>query len=163
MGAAVEQVRPSRPTRSLTDEEMATWLPLIRLVQLLPQALDRRLRDEGGINHAHYAILVTLAGRLAPPATMTDLARIAGLSRSRLSHAIDALERRGWVERTACGGDGRTQSARLTDAGWDVLRQAAPAHVEQIRSLVLDRLDESERTALAAIAAKLVPGVESAL
>ncbi|WP_460739969.1 MarR family winged helix-turn-helix transcriptional regulator [Microbacterium neimengense] len=152
-----------RPTRSLTDDEMATWLPLIRLVQLLPQALDRRLRDEGGINHAHYAILVTLAGRVAQPATMTDLARIAGLSRSRLSHAIDALERRGWVERITCGGDGRTQSARLTDTGWDVLRQAAPAHVEQIRSLVLDRLDDSERIALARIAAKLVPGVEDAL
>lgn len=142
---------------------MATWLPLIRLVQLLPQALDRRLRDEGGINHAHYAILVTLAGSVGQPATMTDLARIAGLSRSRLSHAVDALERRGWVERTTCGGDGRTQSARLTDAGWDILRHAAPAHVEQIRSLVLDRLDDSERTALAAIAAKLVPGVEAAL
>lgn len=153
----------ARPTRTLTEDEMTTWLPLIRLVQLLPQALDRRLRDEGGINHAHYAILVTLAGRVAQPATMTDLARIAGLSRSRLSHAIDALERRGWVERTTCGSDGRTQSARLTDAGWDILRQAAPAHVEQIRSLVLDRLDDSERAALAAIAAKLVPGVEDAL
>ncbi len=159
----VARTRASRPTRSLTDDEMSTWLPLIRLVQLLPQALDRRLRDEGGVNHAHYAILVTLAGRVAQPATMTDLARIAGLSRSRLSHAIDALERRGWVERTTCGGDGRTQSARLTDAGWDILRQAAPAHVEQIRSLVLDRLDDSERTCLAAIAAKLVPGVEDAL
>lgn len=155
--------RVSRPTRSLTDDEMATWIPLIRLVQLLPQALDRRLRDEGGINHAHYAILVTLAGRAAQPATMTDLAHVAGLSRSRLSHAVDALERRGWVERTTCGSDGRTQSARLTDAGWDILRQAAPAHVAQIRSLVLDRLDESERSALAAIAAKLVPGVEAAL
>lgn len=162
----METATPSdatRPTRTLTDDEMAAWLPLIRLVQLLPQALDRRLRDEGGINHAHYAILVTLAGSFAQPATMTDLARIAGLSRSRLSHAIDALERRGWVERTTCGGDGRTQSARLTDAGWDVLRQAAPAHVEQIRSLVLDRLDDSERTALATIAAKLVPGIEDAL
>ncbi|MDQ1203830.1 DNA-binding MarR family transcriptional regulator [Microbacterium sp. SORGH_AS 862] len=153
----------ARPARTLTADEMTTWLPLIRLVQLLPQALDRRLRDEGGINHAHYAILVTLAGSFAQPATMTDLARIAGLSRSRLSHAIDALERRGWVERTTCGSDGRTQSARLTDAGWDILRQAAPAHVEQIRSLVLDRLDDSERTALATIAAKLVPGVEDAL
>lgn len=163
MDAAAERTRLPRPTRSLTDDELATWLPLIRLVQLLPQALDRRLRDEGGINHAHYAILVTLAGRLGAPATMTDLAHIAALSRSRLSHAIDALERRGWVERTACGGDGRTQSARLTDVGWDVLRQAAPAHVEQIRTLVLDRLDESERASLAAIAAKLVPGIEAVL
>ncbi|PJI52489.1 hypothetical protein CTI14_41490, partial [Methylobacterium radiotolerans] len=32
--------------------------------------------------------------------TMTELARIAGLSRSRLSHALDSLEERGWVERT---------------------------------------------------------------
>ncbi|WP_244632227.1 MarR family transcriptional regulator [Microbacterium sp. Se63.02b] len=111
--------------RRLDDTEMATWLPVIRFVQLLPQVLDRTLKDEVGLNHARYAILVTLAGQGEGAVTMTELARIAGLSRSRLSHALDSLEERGWVERTSCGTDKRTLSAALTrKAG----RCCAPPH-----------------------------------
>lgn len=148
--------------RRLDDDEMATWLPTIRLVQLLPQVLDRALRDEIGINHARYAILVMLAEN-GDRATMTELARIAGLSKSRLSHALDTLEERGWVTRTLCGTDKRTLSAQLTPAGLDLLRSAAPVHVRQIRELVLGPLSSEEREQLASILGKILPGVADAL
>lgn len=149
--------------RRLTPDEMATWLPTIRFVQLLPQVLDRTLKAETGLKHAYYAILVSLAGDDAAAQTMTELARIAGLSRSRLSHALDVLEERGWVARTTCGGDRRTQSAVLTEQGRELLRDAAPVHVAQIRDLVLDPLTAEERTQLGAILSKLLPGVTAAL
>ncbi|WP_435748311.1 MarR family winged helix-turn-helix transcriptional regulator [Microbacterium sp. PMB16] len=153
----------------MDDAEMATWLPTIRFVQLLPQVLDRALKRETGLNHAHYAILVTLAGGgngagdRGDVVSMTELARIAGLSRSRLSHALDSLEERGWVERTSCSSDKRTLSAALTPAGRELLRSAAPVHVEQIRELVLDPLSDVERDQLGAILSKLIPGVTAAL
>ncbi|MBT2483930.1 MULTISPECIES: MarR family winged helix-turn-helix transcriptional regulator [unclassified Microbacterium] len=149
--------------RRLDDAEMATWLPAIRFVQLLPQVLDRALKAEIGLKHAHYAILVTLAGGGDGAVTMTELARIAGLSRSRLSHALDSLEAHGWVERVTCGNDKRTLSATLTDAGRELLRSAAPVHVAQIRELVLDPLTDEERSQLAAILSKLLPGITAAL
>lgn len=152
----------ARPPQRLEDDEMAVWLPLIRLVQLLPQALDKTLREATGVNHAHYAILVSLAFSDGPP-TMTALARIAGLSPSRLSHAIDALAARGWVARTTCANDRRAQRVVLTDAGRGALRQAAPAHVAQIRDLVLDRLDSDQRTQLAALTPVLLAAVEESL
>lgn len=148
--------------RRLDDDEMDAWLPTIRLVQLLPQVLDRALRDEIGINHARYAILVMLAEN-GDRATMTELARIAGLSRSRLSHALDTLEERGWVTRTWCRTDKRTLSAQLTPAGLDLLRSAAPVHVRQIRELVLGPLSSEEREQLASILGKILPGVADAL
>ena len=152
-----------RLDRRLDDAEMETWLPVIRFVQLLPQVLDRTLRDEVGLNHARYAILVTLAGQGEGSVTMTELARIAGLSRSRLSHALDSLEERGWVERTSCSTDKRTLSATLTPAGREMLRTAAPVHVQQVRELVLDPLDDEERAELRTILEKLLPGVTAAL
>jgi len=160
MGAG--EIVSAPPARRLTEDEMAAWLPVIRLVQLLPQALDRTLREHSGVNHAHYAILVTLARDEGAPPTMSELARIAGLSRSRLSHAIDALAERGWVTRAVCASDRRSLRVSLTDAGRNVLRAAAPAHVAQIRELVLGRLDAGERDALARIAQKLVDGIEAA-
>lgn len=149
--------------RRLGDEEMATWLPTIRFVQLLPQVLDRALKAETGLKHAHYAILVTLAGQADRAVPMTELAQIAGLSRSRLSHAIDSLEELGWVTRTSCSSDKRTLTAALTDAGRDLLRRAAPVHVAQIRELIFDPLTEEEREQLGAIMTKLLPGVTDAL
>ncbi|PVE98150.1 MULTISPECIES: MarR family transcriptional regulator [unclassified Microbacterium] len=149
--------------RRLDDAEMATWLPTIRFVQLLPQVLDRTLKAETGLNHAHYAILITLAGRGESTVTMTELAQIAGLSRSRLSHALDSLEERGWVARSSCGSDRRTLSATLTPAGRELLRSAAPVHVAQIRELVLGPLSDEERAQLGTILTKLLPGVTAAL
>jgi DNA-binding MarR family transcriptional regulator len=149
--------------RRLDDAEMETWLPVIRFVQLLPQVLDRTLKEEVGLNHARYAILVTLAGQGEGTVTMTELARIAGLSRSRLSHALDSLEDRGWVERTSCSSDKRTLSATLTTEGREMLRAAAPVHVEQVRELVLSPLTPQEREQLGTILGKLLPGVTAAL
>lgn len=154
---------PQRHPRRLDDAEMEAWLPVIRFVQLLPQVLDRTLKDEVGLNHARYAILVTLAMQEEEAVTMTELARIAGLSRSRLSHALDSLEERGWVERTSCGVDKRTLSATVTAAGREMLRTAAPVHFEQVRELVLDPLTTEERAQLGVILGKLLPGVTAAL
>ncbi|AVL98534.1 MarR family transcriptional regulator [Microbacterium paraoxydans] len=153
----------TRHPRRLDDDELATWLPIIRFVQLLPQVLDRALKDEVGLNHARYAILVTLAGQGEDAVTMTELARIAGLSRSRLSHALDSLEERGWVERTSCSTDKRTLSATLTPAGREMLRVAAPVHVAQIRELILDPLSAEDRQRLQDILGALLPGVTAAL
>lgn len=149
--------------RRLDDDEMAAWLPTIRFVQLLPQVLDRTLKAETGLNHAHYAILITLANQGDRPIPMTELAQIAGLSRSRLSHAVDSLEERGWVVRTSCSSDKRTLTAELTEAGRELLRAAAPVHVAQIRELVLDPLTAQERQQLGSILSKLLPGVSAAL
>lgn len=153
----------TRHPRRLDDDELATWLPIIRFVQLLPQVLDRALKDEVGLNHARYAILVTLAGQGADAITMSELARIAGLSRSRLSHALDSLEGRGWVERTSCSTDKRTLSATLTPEGREMLRAAAPVHVAQIRELILDPLSAEDRQRLQDILGALLPGVTAAL
>ncbi len=126
---------------------MATWLPVIRFVQLLPQVLDRTLKEEVGLNHARYAILVTLAGQGEGTVTMTELARIAGLSRSRLSHALDSLEERGWVERTSCSSDKRTLSATLTAEGRESCARPLRCTSSRCAELVLDPLTAEEREA----------------
>src|SRR3712207_7748032 len=65
---------------------------------------------------------------------MSDLARRANQSQSRLSHTVARLEERGWVRREPSPEDGRGNVAVLTDAGWDVVRSVAPGHVEAVRS-----------------------------
>lgn len=147
-------------TRWLDDQEMAAWLPLVRLVQVLPHALDRRLREEVGISHAYYSMLAMLSEAPGRTLGMGELARQTGTTPSRLSHAVTALEARGWVVRRPCPTDRRVQHATLTDAGFAVLEEVAPRHVAQVRELVFDQLTRAQVAELARIGERLLAGLE---
>ena len=133
---------PSRVTdhapRWLTDQEMATWLPLVRFVHLLPQALDRQLREEAGISHVYYQILAMLSGAPDGRMRMSELARVTNTSTSRLSHAV----------------------AALTDAGRSELERTAPGHVDEVRRRVFDVLTDDEVAQLRVLAEKLSAAAE---
>ena len=144
-------------TRWLDEAELDAWTNLVQVLMTLPTALDRQLREDAGIPHAYYQILALLSDRPDRALRMTDLARLAGTTTSRLSHAVAALEQRGWVCRTSCPTDKRGQLARLTDAGLAVVEAAAPGHVDEVRRLVFDRLTPDEVAQLRTIAAKLLP------
>ncbi|MCW2606348.1 MAG: MarR family transcriptional regulator [Frankiales bacterium] len=149
---AAQQVEP----RWLDDTEMQTWLPLLRVVQLLPQSLDRQLREQAGINHVYYMLLVILSGQPEQKLPLTELARLAAISQSRASHAVTSLEQKGWVQRQPCPTDRRVQFIVLTDAGMQVLSEAAPGHVAEVRRLVFDQLDAADLADLRRVTLKLV-------
>jgi DNA-binding MarR family transcriptional regulator len=74
---------------------------------------------------------------------MSEIAEMANGSLPRISHAVARLEDRGWVTRKVCTGQGRRfTTATLTDAGRAHLAAAAPAHVANVRRLVIDPLGE---------------------
>ena len=57
-----------------------------------------------------------------------------------------------------------TTADRHAEPLWrEMLRTAAPVHVEQVRELVLDPLTPEEREQLGTILGKLLPGVTAAL
>ena len=147
-------------TQWLDEDEMAAWLPLIRIVHALPQALDKKLREEVGIPHNYYGMLATLSSQPNRTLTMGDLARLTASSPSRLSHAITALEQRGWVSRRQCGEDKRRQFVTLTDDGLAMLEQVAPSHVAHVRDLVFGRLTPEQVRQLAEIGSAIVGNAE---
>src|SRR3712207_8016304 len=79
---------------------------------------------------------------------MSDLARRANQSQSRLSHTVSRLEERGWVRRERSPEDGRGNVAVLTDSGWDVVRSVAPGHVDAVRTAMFDPLTRRQTEAL---------------
>lgn len=150
---------PDEP-RWLDAEEMAAWLPLMRVLQLLPQQLDRQLREQAGINHVYYMIMVLLSAQPDRSMTLSSLAHGVGMTPSRLTHALTSLASRGWVERRPCETDRRVQYARLTDDGLRTLEQAAPGHVTEVRRTVVDVLDRRDLADLRRIAEKIAGSLE---
>jgi DNA-binding MarR family transcriptional regulator len=130
--------------RWLTEDEMQTWLALVGVLIDLPNALDAQLQRDAGISHAAYVVLAMLSESPSHGRRMSDLARRANQSQSRLSHTVARLEERGWVRRERSSEDGRGNVAVLTDEGWDVVRKLAPGHVDAVREAVFDPLDAEQ-------------------
>ncbi len=125
--------------RWLTDEEQQAWRATVQLSQLLLRQLDRDLIAHG-LNGRDYEILVELSEAPEHRLRMTDLADATSQSRSRLSHQISRMEKRGLVRRDGCEGDKRGTFAVLTKAGFETIELVAPHHVENVRRHYIDRL-----------------------
>ncbi|CAA9353445.1 MAG: Transcriptional regulator, MarR family [uncultured Frankineae bacterium] len=147
--------------RWLDEQEMAAWLPLVRLLTTLPNALDTQLREEAGISHLYYQVLVMLSAAPEGALRMSELARTTGMSLSRLSRAVASLEERGWVERRPCPDDRRGQVAHLKDAGRRALEAAAPGHVAEVRRRVFDHLSREQVLQLRTLAERLLAATVS--
>jgi DNA-binding MarR family transcriptional regulator len=129
----------------LDDDQQRTWRSWLTVAELLPRTLDAQLQRDAGISHAAYVVLAMLSESPDRSRRMSDLARRANQSQSRLSHTIARLEERGWVRRERAAEDGRGNRAVLTDAGWDVVRAAAPGHAAAVRDALFASMT-SEQT-----------------
>jgi DNA-binding MarR family transcriptional regulator len=144
--------------RWLSAEEQSAWRVFLSATQTLFSAVETQLQRESGIPHGYYEILVRLSEAEGRALRMSQLAEASTSSKSRLSHAVARLEERGWVERLDCETDRRGQVARLTDVGFAALEAAAPAHVEQVRRSLFDRISAVQVTQLAAISTAIAAG-----
>ncbi len=142
--------------RWLSDEEMAAWVRLVAVVELLPGVLDGQLRRDAGLTHFDYLVLAMLSEAPRHTLRMTELSTRTNATLPRLSHVVRRLEERGLVERAPCPHDGRATNARLTDAGWATVRRTAPGHVATVREHVIDALTPEQVRSLSAIAEALL-------
>ena len=147
--------------RWLDEQQQQTWRAWLTLAELLPRTLDAQLQRDAGISHAAYVVLAMLSEAPGRSRRMSDLARRANQSQSRLSHTVARLEDRGWVRRERSADDGRGNLAVLTDAGWDVVRTVAPGHVDAVREAMFAPLTTEQTQvlgeALQAIVERLDP------
>ncbi|QLQ36716.1 MarR family winged helix-turn-helix transcriptional regulator [Micromonospora robiginosa] len=139
----------------LSPEEKDAWTGLASLVLLLPGRLETPLQQAAGLSLFDYLTLSHMSEAPDRRLRMSELAYLANGSLSRLSNVVKRFEQRGWVERFPDPGDRRYTIATLTDAGYDVVVAAAPAHVRSVRRYVLDPLTPADRRALMRIATKL--------
>lgn len=139
-------------TRWLTRDQLAAWVRLVAVVELLPGVLESQLRRDADLSHFEYYVLAMLSEAPERTLRMTTLAQTTNATLARLSHVVQRLEGRGLVERFPCPQDRRATNARLTAAGWKKVEASAPGHVATVREHVIDALTPEQVTQLSAIA-----------
>jgi DNA-binding MarR family transcriptional regulator len=138
-------------TTWLDEDELAAWVRLAAVLELLPGVLDSQLRRDAELMHFEYFVLAMLSEAPQRTLRMTALAAQTNATLPRLSHVVRRLEDRGLVERFPCPLDARATNARLTAPGWRKVRATAPGHVANVREHVIDALTSEQVHQLAGI------------
>ncbi len=138
-------------TAWLDRTQLAAWIRLVAVVELLPGVLDAQLRRDADVTSYDYYVLAMLSEAPERTLRMTELARRTNATLPRLSHVVRRLEERGLVERYPCPEDRRATNARLTEGGWTAVEAAAPGHVATVRAHVIDALTPEQVAQLTAI------------
>jgi DNA-binding MarR family transcriptional regulator len=136
--------------RWLDDREAHLWRTWLRLNQELPSVLEDQIRRDGGLSGADYAVLVPLSESPEGMLRARDLGRAILWDRSRLSHHVSRMAKRGLVVREDCAEDARGAMVRMTDAGRAAIEGAAPGHVAATRRYFFDLLSDEEIDVLGA-------------
>src|ERR1700716_2723659 len=137
--------------RWLDEREARLWRAWLRLNQELPSMLEEQISRDAGLSGADYAVLVPLSESPDGMLRSRELGRQILWDRSRLSHHVGRMEKRGLVTREECAEDGRGAMVRLTEAGRAAIERAAPGHVDATRRYFFDLLADDEIDVLATV------------
>lgn len=132
----------------LDERESDAWRAFLEAQRRVIDALDSFTKRSTGIAVEDYEVLMQLAEAPERRLRMRDLANRLCFSPSRLSHRIDRLSELGFVDREPVPGDRRGTYATLTDYGRELVERHSQAHVEAVRSLLFDKLDDAEIDAM---------------
>jgi DNA-binding MarR family transcriptional regulator len=157
--------RPRRPSskanRWLTSDEETVWRAIAHVLHTLPWALECQLERDSGLSFIEYHTLARLSEDPNHTLRMSDLAMLTHASLSRLSHLVKRLEARGLIRREPDPTDGRFTNAILTKTGYAKLVASAPAHVANVRSLVIDEFSAAELHQIREFSERLLARIEN--
>jgi len=135
----------------LSAQEEHLWRGWTRLNAELTARLQRAMQADAQLSGSDYEVLVHLTDSPEGRVRVSDLASLLQWERSRVSHHLTRMERRGLVERSECVEDGRGAFIGVSKAGRAAIERAAPAHVAAVRRLVIDALDAEDVAALSTV------------
>jgi len=144
-----------RPRR-LNEDQRVLWKAYRDLYQELSRVLEAQLLRDAALSGSEYAVLVVLSHAPDGVLRARELGGELGWDRSRLSHLVGRMEKRGFVGREECPEDARGSMVCLTDAGRVAVEGVAPEHSEAIRRYFFNLLSSHELETLAAVFDRLL-------
>ncbi|NDL58968.1 MarR family transcriptional regulator [Phytoactinopolyspora sp. XMNu-373] len=123
--------------------------------------LNRQLQTDSQLSLSDFAVLVLLTDVPEGQLRASQLAHGLHWEKSRVSHHVTRMERRGLVKRVECPEDGRSAFVVITECGRRAIEAAAPLHVETVRRLFIDDLTPEQLKTLEAIATQVLARLDA--
>src|SRR5258705_7746436 len=133
----------------MTAGELVTWRALVDTTAELRSILGAQLLQETSLSPADYQVLLALSEADGRRLRSSELAATIDWERSRLSHHLARMERRGLIRRDDCATDSRGAEVCITDDGAGMFRGATAPHMRAIKQHFADALTREQFEALA--------------
>ena len=147
---------PNQRRRSTpTADELGAWREYIEAAERIRRDITAGLVAESGISLADYAVLLALSEAEGRRLRSSALADAVGWERSRLSHHLARMERRGLIGREESETDSRGAEVVISDEGLTVFRRSSASHFALIRRLFVDALTPEQLAAAREVSAAL--------
>lgn len=143
-------------TKWLDEQEQRAWRSFQMMTVELAARMHRSLVAATGLSLPDYEVMVYLSEAPDDRLRAFELGAALKWEKSRLSHHLTRMERRGLVCRQQCESDARGQFVQLTAEGRAAIEKAAPHHVDDVRRLMIDHLDTDDLTQIATISERLL-------
>jgi DNA-binding MarR family transcriptional regulator len=132
----------------VSPDEWQLWRSFRTMHRQLDAALERQLQRDAEISAADYGVLMTLfeaAGRQLRP---NEIGEKLVWEKSRVSHQVSRMQKRGLVERRECDDDARGTLVGLTAEGTRAVLGSMREHANSLRKYFFDVLDPAQLDAL---------------
>jgi DNA-binding MarR family transcriptional regulator len=110
--------------------------------------MESRLSEESGLSSGDYGVLLALSEAPGRRVRSSALAERIGWERSRLSHHLARMQKRGLIDREECATDNRGAEVVLTTLGATTFRRASAPHLRAIQEVFVDALTVEQLEAL---------------
>ncbi len=114
--------------------DITLFRALTLVARQLTVVVEHRLQLEAGISLPEFEILSALAAAPDHRARAGTLGQMLAWEKSRISHQVGRMERKGLIERFSCADDMRGTWVGLTSPGADAIASATPAYEAAIQA-----------------------------
>ncbi|WP_427884838.1 MarR family winged helix-turn-helix transcriptional regulator [Kribbella sp. GL6] len=120
----------------LDDDEQRAWRSYLLMQRTLETHLERHLQRDFGLSKSDFEILVNLSESEHGRMRAFELGRSTQWEKSRLSHHLSRMEKRGLIRKEAC--ESRYPEIVITADGLAAIKACAPAHAARVREFFVD-------------------------
>jgi len=136
---------------AVTPDEWDAWKSFLSMRRHLDTALERQLQRDADISGAEYAVLTSLFDAPDRMLRAGELGATLAWEKSRVSHQVSRMEKRGLVERRTCDTDARGTWIGITPDGSRAVLKATREHGRTLRDLFFDVVTPAELNTLQAV------------
>jgi DNA-binding MarR family transcriptional regulator len=122
----------------LTQDDWAVWDAFYVMRRRLDRALEVQLHEGSGVSAPEYEILAGLGRSPDRRLRVRDIGEQIGWEKSRVSHQLTRMEKRGLVRRSDCDSDARGTWVELTADGRRAMLESSRGHNEAIKKYFVD-------------------------
>ncbi|MGJ6961011.1 MarR family winged helix-turn-helix transcriptional regulator [Streptosporangium sp. G11] len=150
----VQDPDQAQARRRLTSKELSVWRSLMDTTTELRRLLTAQLQ-EVDVSPGDYAVMLALSEAEGRSLRSSELADTIDWQRSRLSHHLGRMGRRGLIRREECLTDNRGAIIAITEEGMASFRRASAPHLRAVKHYFADALSEQQLDELGGVLASV--------